>query len=88
MFILRKISGKGIEMNFSLGSSYTLVIEERNPNEFKEYLDNSYKRIGAIASDKLYGIISDENGRRIELFKNQKNFIMTSGGKTFDNISY
>lgn len=36
MFALRKITNDGLEMNFSLGDSYTLVIKERSPKEFED----------------------------------------------------
>ena len=36
MFTLRKITNDGLEMNFSLGDSYTLVTKDRSPKEFED----------------------------------------------------
>ena len=36
MFALRKITNDGLEMNFSLGDSYTLVTKDRSPKEFED----------------------------------------------------
>ena len=36
MFALRKITNDGLEMNFNLGDSYTLVTKDRSPKEFED----------------------------------------------------
>jgi hypothetical protein len=36
MFILRKITKTGVEMNFDLGNHYTLITKERSPEEFEK----------------------------------------------------
>lgn len=36
MFTLRKITQTGVEMNFNLGDSYTLVTKENSPEEFEK----------------------------------------------------
>ena len=41
MFILRKISGSGVEMNFNLGDSYTLITKEHNEKEFNEMAEKN-----------------------------------------------
>lgn len=38
MFTLRKITQTGVEMNFNLGDSYTLVTKENSPEEFEKVL--------------------------------------------------
>ena len=85
MFILRRISGRGVQMNLNLGSSYTYVGKLENPEEFertlKEVFDNLNEEI-------IYAFVSDEDGRHIHpLYKGQKAYIMTESGKTFDNVS-
>ena len=84
MFTLRKISGEGIEMNFSLGASYTLVTKEHNPKEFAETSLIFWKKKNP---ENTYGFVSDENGKIFPLYIGQFNCIMTSGGRTFANIS-
>jgi hypothetical protein len=85
MFILRRISGRGVQMNLNLGSSYTYIGKNENPEEFertlKEVFDNLNEEI-------IYAFVSDEDGKHIyPLYKGQKAYIMTESGKTFDNVS-
>jgi len=83
MFILRKISGDGIQMNFDLGKSYTLLTEEQNPKDFKSLKDKTvYSN-----DDCIYGFVCEEGGKEHQLSSSQKSYIMTSDGKTFANVS-
>lgn len=95
MFTLRRISSVGVEINQVIGSSYTLIDRVRNPEEFrrtfKEHFDKKHVADLDETSDKetknCYAFVC--NGEFIQpLFKNQMNYIMTSGGTTFDNITY
>ena len=45
MFALRKITNDGLEMNFSLGDSYTLVTKDRSPKEFEDKMTEHYKSV-------------------------------------------
>lgn len=81
MFTLRKITNDGLEMNFSLGDSYTLVIKERSPKEFEDKMkDHPFY-------DKTYAFIywKDEI---LPLYKNQKNYIVSENGTTYSNLTY
>lgn len=80
MFTLRKVSGDGIQMNFFLGKSYTLITQENNPNEFEE----ARKKLG-YDSDEVYGFVSDHDGHIYGLFPKQQNYIMING-QTVDSI--
>ena len=84
MFVLRKISSDGVQLNFSLGESYTLVTEETNPKEFERSSLAFWKE---AKPENTYGFVSDQQGRLFPLFKNQWNYIMTSNGKTFANVT-
>ena len=81
MFILRKITGSGLEMNFYLGENYTLILKNKNPKDFEEWqeIEPHYK------DDCFYGIINYEKGS-MGLSVHQKAFIMVNG-KTVDHIS-
>lgn len=81
MFTLRKISGAGIEMNFYLGKSYTLVTREKNPNDFEESC-----KVLHYDRTEVYGFISDEDGHTYALFPKQQNYVMANG-KTVDHIA-
>ena len=83
MFIFRKISRSGVEMNFNLGDSYTLITRENNPEEFKKMVKSD-----KVLSDPVYyGFLSHHNGQLYFLSINQTNYIMTENGNTFANIS-
>lgn len=81
MFTLRKITGGGVEMNFFLGKSYTLVLQERNPKEFEEMRQHLKYDEG-----QTYGFVSGDDGNVLGLFPNQSNYIMVHG-RTVDNVS-
>lgn len=80
MFTLRKITGDGVELNFFLGKSYTLITEERNPKEFEEMRIHLKYDVG-----ETYGFISGEDGNVLGLFPKQQNYIMING-QTVDHI--
>lgn len=81
MFTLRKMTGNGVQMNFYLGKSYTMVHHEKNPEEFEQ----ARKKLGYDAED-VFGFVSDEDGHTFALFPKQANYIMING-KTVDYIT-
>lgn len=81
MFTLRKISGDGVEMNFFLGKSYTLVTQDKNPKEFEAMREHLKYEVG-----ETYGFISGDDGNVLGLFPKQASFVMVSG-RTVDNLS-
>jgi hypothetical protein len=92
MFILRKITTDDIEMNISLGKSYTIVDKERNESEFNRsyfaiYGEQYDKLNNPIGDQKIYAFVGDENGKLTPLYTEHANFIMTSNGQTFSNVS-
>lgn len=86
MFILRKITGRdGIEINFSLGESYTLVTKGMNKPEFDKVFEVHFK--GVYEYEDVYGFITSEGGKEIHpLFGTQKTYIMTESGQTFSRL--
>lgn len=82
MFTLRKISGDGVELNFFLGKSYTLITQDRTPKEFEES-----RLLFEYGSEEVYGFISDEGGKTLALFPRQQNYIMVDG-KTVDYLKH
>ncbi len=82
MFVLRKISESGVQMNIAMGNGYTLISKSANKNEFKKTA-NRYNWENCI-----YAFISCNNGETIlPLSSNQKSFVMTGKGNTFSNVS-
>lgn len=83
MFYLRRISGNGIEMNFDLGNSYTLIDKQKNPHEFKMHEEH----MGGV-DEKTYAFIACHSGSIVyQLYDGQLNYIMSEGGKTFSNLT-
>lgn len=81
MFTLRKITGDGVELNFILGSSYTLITKDKNPEEFEAARTHLKYDEG-----ETFGFVSDEDGKMLALFPRQQNFIMING-KTVDRLT-
>lgn len=84
MFILRKITGNGGELNFALGDSYSLILKDKNPKEFKEVL---YVNGHNAFLDDIYGFIGYGDSKFHMLFISHFNYIMTENGKTFKNVT-
>lgn len=84
------------EVNNYLGDQYEIVYREQNYNRFNElYLDrfgrNHVSDSDPSASEesiRTYAIVVNSKEESIPIFKNQKNYIVTSGGKTFANLTY
>lgn len=84
MFILRRITSKGLEANTCLGIEYVLVLKEKNEEEFKERI----KLWDEDAQKDLYGLVCFEDGASImPLYKKSSYYIMTGDGNTFSNVS-
>lgn len=83
MFILRKINSRGVEMNFSLGESYTLITKEHNPDEFKDMVKSG----GVLDDAIIYGFVSGKDAKIHQLSSQQRSYIMTESGETFSNVS-
>lgn len=87
MFILRKLfkehnKNAYTESNEILGDSYTTVTEH---NEGWETLAKDWDHIG----QKIYCFILHDGGSKvIPLYQDQGNYIMTSDGNTFANVTY
>lgn len=77
MFALRKITGNGSELNFDLGDYYVLITKERSPEEFEDKMKDH----------PSYAFICWKDGV-LPLYKNQKNYIVSESGKTYDNLTY
>lgn len=85
MFILRRITSEGLELNTCLGIEYVLVVREQNESEFKERT----KLWHESELEDLYGIVCFDDGDSImPLYKKSSYYVMTSDGKTFSNISH
>lgn len=86
MFTLRKINGKGMEMNFFLGDEYNIIYKERHPEEFEAFV----KTVGLDpdTARQCYGYVTHADGSKHQcLYKKQQNYIMTTDGKTFANVT-
>lgn len=89
MFILRKVED-GHQSNTIVGDSYNFVSKEANPEEFTLAFKSWHGAISVPEEDsETYAFLIYEGGQKImPLFKKQYNYIMTSDGKTFANITF
>lgn len=81
MFALRKITNDGLEMNFSLGDSYTLVTKDRSPKEFEDKMKDHPNY------DEAYAFIYWKDGV-LPLYRGQQNYIVSENGATYSNLTY
>jgi hypothetical protein len=79
MFILGKCSGRE-EVNTEIGNWYRVVSAKQNPLEFKTISSKLQ------CNGKVNRIILGET-QSVELSVDDKAYIMTDNGKTFDNLS-
>lgn len=92
MYTLRRISSEGVEMNYYLGKSYTVVDSEKAPERFKEDHIACFRELGAtdeMAPENLtYAFVGNEDGSFVQpLYKNQRNYIVSESGKTISNLT-
>lgn len=95
MFTLRRYSKFGVQMNQEIGDNYSFIERECNYNEFCINFERFFKK-GHVAdldptadqdTKDVYAFIG--NGSVLHpLYKNEHNYIMSSSGKTFDNVSF
>lgn len=86
MFILRKISGQGIQSNLCIGTNYVLIRQD-DSKEFNETMN--FEEYFVSLKDDIYAFVTYNDGKDIlPLFKTQQNYIMLSDGKTFSNLTY
>lgn len=81
MFALRKITNDGLEMNFNLGDSYTLVTKDRSPKEFEDKMKDHPNY------DEAYAFIYWKDGV-LPLYRGQQNYIVSENGATYSNLTY
>lgn len=95
MFTLRRFTGNGVQMNQAVGNEYTFIHRERNPEDFKLSFEIYFEKAHVADLDPTadndtkdcYAFVV--NGSFVQpLYKQQESFIMTAGGKTFDNVSF
>ncbi len=87
MFVLRRITSEGNEMNDCLGDCYHLILRDGNVTEFEKTL----KALKWEHSDELYGfVIYSIAGESVNkpLYKKSMYFVMMSNGETFANITF
>lgn len=82
-------------MNQAIGETYIYIHREWNFKEFSEMFEMYFQRKHVADLDETsdfdtkncYAFVVNAPLYQ-PLYKNQKNFIMTESGKTFDNVSY
>lgn len=85
MFILRRIEQNCGQINTNLGDYYSLILKESEKQQFEE----TVKEWEKDAIEKMYGVIvfDDDNDCMMPLYKGSKYYVMTSDGRTFDNLT-
>lgn len=97
MYTLRRISGQGVEMNFELGKTYTVVHRFLSYEDFKRDFEHIFSKPHVADDDptadedtkKVYAFVGNEGGSTIyPLYSNQHAYIMTENGATFSNLTF
>lgn len=91
MFILRRITGQGFQINQIVGDDYGLISRGENYEEFKKcfltYFDKPHLDDKNDDDTKnVYAFISF-NCKLQPLYNRQRNYMMTSNGQTFANLN-
>lgn len=89
MFILRKITGDGNEVNICLGESYNFVDSERHQSFFNATMSIWTKDVKTQSDDSIYAFIVHSGGCEIiPLYRNHQNYVMVGNGQTFANLTF
>lgn len=85
MFVLRRYSSDGVEINSEIGISYTIISKNHNPEQFEKsrelHKDDDPELFAYIYGNSL------ENGYQ-PLYRRQESYIMTGSGKTFCHLKH
>jgi len=95
MYTLRTFTEES-EVNNWLGDHYEVVRREESYPRFSELYLERFGRPHLADSDeqaseetkRCYAIVITQTDEQLPLFKNQPNYVMTPGGKTFSNLTY
>jgi hypothetical protein len=96
MYTLRRISGQGVEMNFALGQSYTVVHRFTAYESFKRDFEKMFERPHVADLDptadentkSVYALVGTHGGEKVyPLYFGQQAYIMTESGSTFSNLT-
>lgn len=96
MYTLRTITSSGLQSNRLIGKAYAIIYRDESYDEFKDVFKKTFNKPHVADLDETsdddtkqcYAIIIEDGSIFRPLYKKQKNYIMTSEGKTFDNVSY
>jgi len=92
MYTLRKVPSSGVQINIVLGGNYAVVTRESNEKEFVrmyEAMHGCNENSSVTDDEDVYAILSSEGGKQFyALYKNQENYVMSEGGKTFSNLTF
>jgi len=85
MFILRRIAPDYGEINTELGEYYVKVLKDENKEQFL----SETKEWGDDFRNKIFGVVEFFTDHKVlmPLYNDSKQYIMTSDGHTFDNLS-
>jgi hypothetical protein len=95
MYTLRTFDSEGIEENLYLGKNYQFIDRHSNKEAFQRAYENAFGKSHVADLDETEtssskncgGFLYDENGVLIYLSKDKTHYIVSSNGKTFDNLS-
>lgn len=85
MFVLRQIHPSGCQRNTFLGSSYKVISKNDGIAEFTKLSKEFWNEEDPVST---YAFIITDTGVTIPLYMEESTYIMTEGGKTFDNLSH
>lgn len=95
MYTLRTFDSEGIESNYCLGKNYQFIDRHSNKEPFQIAYEKAFGKphvadldeTATTSSKECGGFLYDENGVLIYLNKTSTHYVMSSDGKTFDNLS-
>ncbi|MCT8340514.1 hypothetical protein MG296_10650 [Flavobacteriaceae bacterium TK19130] len=98
MYTLRRFSrgDEDVQSNCFLGSSYELINRETNPKAFRKAFEKCFNEKHVADLDEsstsymkaCQGFVYDGKGNYHYLNKTDVYYIVSSDGKTFDNLTY
>lgn len=85
MFVLTQVSPKkGVQSNTALGNRYSLVRQDADSTEFERIVNECFS---GKPKNGEYAFVVTEGGKKIiPLFEDERNYIMTASGATFEEV--
>lgn len=93
MFVLREIKKEDIQTNIGLGNDYTYIGKSISPHAFQMLYEQTFPytiiegKLDQKHMETVKAFVKDCSGENIPIYNENRYFVMTESGKTFERLN-